>query len=115
LIQSLLLEPIYEIEVIVPEAFMGDVMGDISSRRGKISGMDTAGKMGNKADCSAFRTARLRHKASLLHREEIFKRRFSHYEEVLKIESKIVSKPERKRRSARINQLKLLELKLRIV
>jgi elongation factor G len=31
-----LLEPIYNIEVLVPEEYMGDVMGDISSRRGKI-------------------------------------------------------------------------------
>jgi len=38
-----LLEPIYEIEVIVPEEYMGDVMGDISSRRGKILGMDSDG------------------------------------------------------------------------
>lgn len=39
--KPILLEPIYEIEVKVPEDFMGDVMGDISSRRGKILGMDT--------------------------------------------------------------------------
>lgn len=38
-----LLEPIYEIEVIVPDEYMGDVMGDISSRRGKILGMDSDG------------------------------------------------------------------------
>ena len=41
--KPILLEPIYEIEVIVPEEYMGDVMGDISSRRGKILGMDTDG------------------------------------------------------------------------
>ena len=39
-----LLEPIMAIEVKVPEDFMGDVMGDISSRRGRIQGMDTDGK-----------------------------------------------------------------------
>ncbi|MEE2876850.1 MAG: elongation factor G [Candidatus Neomarinimicrobiota bacterium] len=38
-----LLEPIMEIEVKVPEEQMGDVMGDISGRRGKILGMDTEG------------------------------------------------------------------------
>ncbi len=38
-----LLEPIYDVEVVVPEDFMGDVMGDLSSRRGKISGMDSEG------------------------------------------------------------------------
>lgn len=38
-----LLEPINELEVIVPEDYMGDVMGDISSRRGKILGMESEG------------------------------------------------------------------------
>ena len=36
-----LLEPIMSVEVVVPEEFMGDVIGDISSRRGKVAGMDT--------------------------------------------------------------------------
>ena len=38
-----LLEPITKIEVSVPEEFMGAVMGDLSSRRGKILGMDAEG------------------------------------------------------------------------
>ena len=38
-----LLEPIYEIEIKVPDEYMGDVMGDISSKRGKIQGMDSDG------------------------------------------------------------------------
>ncbi|MDV7389823.1 elongation factor G, partial [Arthrospira platensis SPKY1] len=38
-----ILEPIFEISVKVPEECMGDVMGDISSRRGKILGMDSEG------------------------------------------------------------------------
>ncbi len=38
-----LLEPILDIEIRVPEVFMGDVMGDISSRRGKIMGINTEG------------------------------------------------------------------------
>lgn len=40
----MLLEPIYTLQVKVPEDYMGDVMGDISSRRGKISGMDADGR-----------------------------------------------------------------------
>jgi len=35
-----LLEPIFKIEVTVPEEYMGDVIGDISSRRGRIEGSD---------------------------------------------------------------------------
>jgi elongation factor G len=38
-----LLEPIMAVEVVVPEEYMGDVMGDLSSRRGRVSGMDSRG------------------------------------------------------------------------
>lgn len=41
-----LLEPIMKVEVETPEEYMGDVMGDLNSRRGKISGMDD--KVGKK-------------------------------------------------------------------
>ena len=37
-----LLEPVVEAEITVPEAFMGDVIGDINGKRGKVLGMDTA-------------------------------------------------------------------------
>jgi elongation factor G len=36
-----LLEPIMKVDVIIPEDYMGDVMGDINSRRGKIEGMQS--------------------------------------------------------------------------
>jgi len=36
----ILLEPIMRVEVIVPEEYMGDIMGDINSRRGRIEGME---------------------------------------------------------------------------
>ena len=36
----ILLEPIFKVEVTVPEEYMGDVIGDISSRRGRIEGSD---------------------------------------------------------------------------
>lgn len=38
--KPVLLEPIFKIEVTVPEDYMGDVIGDISSRRGRIEGTD---------------------------------------------------------------------------
>jgi elongation factor G len=37
----IILEPVMSIEVVVPEEFMGDVIGDLSGRRGKIQGMDS--------------------------------------------------------------------------
>ncbi len=39
----ILLEPIMDVEVVIPEQFMGDVIGDLNSRRGKILGMDSRG------------------------------------------------------------------------
>jgi len=38
-----LLEPVMDVEVVVPEEFLGDVMGDLSARRGHIQGMDSRG------------------------------------------------------------------------
>jgi elongation factor G len=38
-----LLEPIMKVEVVTPEEYMGDVIGDLNSRRGQVGGMDTRG------------------------------------------------------------------------
>ena len=35
-----LLEPMMKVEIVVPEEYLGDVMGDVSSRRGRVTGMD---------------------------------------------------------------------------
>lgn len=39
-----LLEPVMEVEVVTPEEYMGDIIGDLSSRRGKIDSMSTRAK-----------------------------------------------------------------------
>ncbi|MCH8272242.1 MAG: elongation factor G [Candidatus Marinimicrobia bacterium] len=41
--KPVILEPIFDVKVKVPEEYMGDVMGDLTSRRGKIAGMDADG------------------------------------------------------------------------
>ena len=41
--QPVLLEPIMAVEVVTPEDYMGDVIGDLSSRRGKVEGMEQRG------------------------------------------------------------------------
>ena len=41
--KPILLEPIVNIEITVPSKYMGDITGDLSGRRGRIQGMDTAG------------------------------------------------------------------------
>ncbi len=38
-----ILEPLVKVEVVIPEEYMGDIMGDITSRRGRVEGMDTRG------------------------------------------------------------------------
>ena len=41
--RPVLLEPVMHVEVVTPEEYMGDVIGDLSSRRGRIEGMDQRG------------------------------------------------------------------------
>lgn len=80
-----LLEPIVELEVVVPESYTGDVMGDLNSKRAKIGGMESAGagKQRVKAQVPQAEVARysidLR---SMTGGRGAFTMRFSHYEEV---------------------------------
>lgn len=101
--KPVLLEPIYEIEVMIPEDFMGEVMGDISSRRGKILGMDNSGKfqiikaLVPLADLHNYAT-KLR---SITQGRGIFRRKFSHYEEVPKEqEGKIIAMAQKEKAEA---------------
>ena len=81
-----LLEPIYKVTVWVPEDYMGDVMGDLSSRRGKIQGMGSEG---------AFQVVRATvplaelyrystHLRSMTQGRGVHEQEFSHYEEIPK-------------------------------
>ena len=38
-----LLEPMMKVEIVIPEEYMGDIMGDVTSRRGRVEGMDSRG------------------------------------------------------------------------
>jgi elongation factor G len=40
--KPVLLEPVMRVEVVTPEEYMGDVMGDLNSRRGMVQGLDDA-------------------------------------------------------------------------
>ena len=53
-----LLEPIVDLEVIVPESYTGDIMGDLNSKRGKIAGMDQVGRRQGIASTPRFRRRR---------------------------------------------------------
>jgi elongation factor G len=41
--KPILLEPIFAVEVVTPEEFMGDVIGDLNRRRGHVNGMEQRG------------------------------------------------------------------------
>lgn len=92
--KPILLEPIYEIEVKVPEEYMGDVMGDISSRRGKILGMESDG---SHQMIKALVPLKELHRYSTTLRSMtqgrgIHKQKFDHYEEVPReISDKIIA------------------------
>ncbi|KAA0210374.1 MAG: elongation factor G [Ignavibacteriaceae bacterium] len=93
-----LLEPIYNVEVVFPEEFMGAVSGDVSSRRGRIMGMESEGHLQLiKAQMPLSEmegySSKLR---SLTQGRGTYKRKFSHYEEVPKeIEVKIIDNYEK--------------------
>lgn len=43
--EPVLLEPVMKVEVVVPEEYLGDVIGDLNARRGQIEGMETRGNV----------------------------------------------------------------------
>ncbi|MDD3643480.1 MAG: EF-Tu/IF-2/RF-3 family GTPase, partial [Candidatus Krumholzibacteria bacterium] len=80
--RPVILEPIYTVEVLVPEEYMGDVMGDLSMRRGKIQGTEQEGSLQKVkaqvplADLHRYSTS-LR---SMTQGKASHTREFSHYE-----------------------------------
>ncbi len=82
--KPILLEPIYNISVKVPDTYTGDVMGDLSSRRGKIMGMEPSGIFQIvKAQIPLVELYQYAtHLRSLTHGRGAYMREFSHYEMV---------------------------------
>lgn len=98
--KPVLLEPIYEVEVKVPEDYMGDVMGDISSKRGKILGMDSDGRFQTikalvpLAELYKYSS----HLRSLTQGRGVHSRKFDHYEEMPKeVEQKVIEEYKKSR------------------
>jgi len=91
--QPVLLEPITKISITTPDEYMGDIMGDLNSRRGKVLGMDSKGKnqiinaQVPMAECLSY-APDLR---SMTGGRGIFTMEVSHYDEVpAQISQKIV-------------------------
>ncbi len=82
--KPVILEPIFNLEVTVPDTFTGDVMGDLSSRRGKIAGMDPDGS--NQIIRGQIPQAELYQYSvdlrSMTQGQGTYTLNFSHYEEV---------------------------------
>ncbi len=98
--KPVILEPIYNVEVVVPSEFAGDVMGDISSRRGKISGMEPDGK--NQIVRAAVPQSELYQYSvdlrSMTQGQGVYSIDFSHYEEVPhEVAQKIMEEAKRER------------------
>lgn len=81
---AVLLEPVMNIEVIVPEAFMGDIMGDLNSKRGRIQGMEPEGGQ-QKIRAQVPLSEMFKYSIDLRSMTQgrgFFSMAFSHYEEV---------------------------------
>ena len=91
----IILEPMMKVEVVSPDQFMGDVLGDLSARRGKIGGMVQRGEaqvIGATVPLSEMfgYSTRLR---SMTQGRAVYSMEFSHYEEVPKAKAEeIISK-----------------------
>jgi elongation factor G len=90
-----LLEPIMDVEVYIPEEYLGGISGDINSRRGRIMGMDVKGKaqvIKAKAPLAEMFTY-ANDLRSITGGRGMYLMRFSHYEEVPhKIASTIIAR-----------------------
>lgn len=79
-----MLEPFLNVKIVVPKEYMGDVMGDISARRGRVQGMEAVGE--DQVINAQVPAAEMRRYAmdlrSLSHGRGHFERAFSHYEEL---------------------------------
>lgn len=79
------LEPILELEVDIPEAFTGDVMGDLNGRRGRIAGIEPLGGGRQRVRAQVPMSEMIRYALelrSITRGRGRFRTRFSHYEEV---------------------------------
>lgn len=79
-----LLEPIMTVSITTPDEFMGDIMGDLNSRRGRVLGMDSKGKnqvVNAQVPMSEFLTYAMDLR-SMTGGRGVFSMEFSHYDEV---------------------------------
>jgi len=98
-----LLEPIMNVEVTVPDQFTGDVMGDLNSRRGRIMGMEAQGNL-QVIKAQAPQAEMYKYSNSLRSMTQgrgFFTMEFSHYEESPReVAQKVIEEAKREREAA---------------
>jgi elongation factor G len=83
--KPILLEPVMHVEVLVPDEYMGDIMGDMNKRRGKILGMEPQTGGGQKVLAEAPQAEMFKYAITLRSMTQArgsFTMRFERYEEV---------------------------------
>jgi len=80
--KAVILEPMMRVEVVIPEEYLGDIMGDVTSRRGRVEGMEARGNAGYATSLRSRTQGR-----------GTYSMHFDHYEEVPKsIAEEIIKK-----------------------
>ena len=94
--KPVLLEPVYNVEVIMPESYMGDIIGDFNGKRGRILGMEPIGGGLGSVKAQVPYTEMLKYAVDLRSMTQgrgSFDMSFSHYDEVpQKIAEEIIAK-----------------------
>jgi len=93
--QPVLLEPIMHVEIYVPDEYMGDIMGDMNKRRGRILGMEPDEKGTQKVIAEAPQAEMFKYATdltSMTQAKGFFNMRFERYEEVpMQIAARVIS------------------------
>jgi elongation factor G len=100
-----LLEPVLELEVLIPDEYVGDILGDLSSRRGRVVGTDPIGTGRTLVRANVPETEVVRYAIdlrSMTKGKGSFSRRFSHYEELPShLAAKVIEEAKAAREAAR--------------
>jgi elongation factor G len=99
-----LLEPIVDVDVTVPESLTGDVIGDLNAKRGRVLGMDQTGAGRTRIRAQVPQAEMTRYSIdlrSITGGRGIFTMSFSHYEEVpTHLADKVIAESQREKEEA---------------
>jgi elongation factor G len=100
-----LLEPIVQVEVVVPESYTGDIIGDLNSKRGRVLGMETTGAGKQRIRALVPQAEMTRYAIdlrSMTGGRGVFTMMFDHYEEVPShLADKIIAEEQKEKHESR--------------